>query len=127
FPLPQHRDACPAAVAGRAAAAQGKFWPLHDRMFNNQRELDKDSLVKAGHELGLDLTKAFDDQQLAAAVRRDLDDARRFAVGGTPTLYVNGRPVHGPLTVDGMAPLIDEELANAARALAAGADARTLY
>src|SRR5438270_11615516 len=32
FPLPQHRDAFPAAVAGRAAAAQGKFWPLHDRM-----------------------------------------------------------------------------------------------
>jgi protein-disulfide isomerase len=127
FPLPQHRDAFPAAVAGRAAAAKGKFWPLHDRMFNNQRALDKDSLIKAGHELGVDLDKAFDDQQLAAAVRRDVDEARRFAVGGTPTLYVNGRPVRAALTVDGLAPLIDEELANAERALTNGADARTLY
>jgi protein-disulfide isomerase len=127
FPLPQHRDAFAAAVAGRAAAAQGKFWPLHDRMFANQRALDKEALIKSGRELGIDLAKAFDDQQLAAAVRRDLDDARRFAVGGTPSLYVNGRPLHGALTVDGMAPLIDEELANAERALANGADARTLY
>jgi protein-disulfide isomerase len=127
FPLPQHHDAMPAAVAGRAAAAQGKFWPLHDRMFSNQRALDKESLIKAGHDLGLDLSKAFDDAQLQAAVRRDLDDARRFAVGGTPTLYINGRPARVALTVEGLAPLIEEELANAERALAAGADTRTLY
>ena len=60
-------------------------------------------------------------------MRRDLDDARRFAVGGTPTLYINGRPYHGPLTVEALSPMIDEELANAARAISAGADERTLY
>jgi protein-disulfide isomerase len=127
FPLPQHNNAMAAALAGRAAAAQGKFWPLHDRMFKDQRALDKESLIKSGRELGIDLEKAFDDPKLQAAVQRDLDDARRFAVGGTPWLYVNGRPVKSALTVAAMAPLIDEELANAERALAGGADRRSLY
>jgi protein-disulfide isomerase len=127
FPLPQHRNALPAAVAGRAAAAHGKFWPMHDRMFADQRALDRDALVKTGSSLGLDLGKALDDPALLAGVRRDLDDARRFAVHGTPTLYINGRPYRGPLTVEAVSPMIDEELANAARALAAGADERNLY
>jgi protein-disulfide isomerase len=127
FPLPQHRNAMPAAVAGRAASAQGKFWPMHDRMFADQRALDRDGLVKTGSALGIDLAKALDDPALVAAVRRDLDDARRFAVRGTPTLYVNGRPYRGPLTVEALSPLIDEERANAARALAAGADEHNLY
>ena len=127
FSLPQHRDAFAAAVAGRAAAAQGKFWPMHDRMFANQRALDHDGLVKTARELGLDLGKAFDDTALQAAVRRDLDDARTFAVAGTPSLYVNGRPFRGQPSVDNLSAMIDEELANAARALAAGADERDLY
>jgi protein-disulfide isomerase len=127
FPLPQHRQALGAALAGRAAAAQGKFWQLHDRMFADQHALDREQLVKSAQALGLDVSRAFDDAALQALVRRDLDDARRFAVGGTPTLFVNGRPHRGPLTVAALSPLVDEELANAERALAAGADARNLY
>ena len=127
FPLPQHAHAFDAAVAGRAAAARGQFWPLHERMFADQRALDRKSLVDSARSLGVDVAGAFDDRALQALVRRDLDEARRFAVGGTPTLFVNGRPVHGPLTVAALSPLVDEELANAARALAAGADERNLY
>jgi protein-disulfide isomerase len=127
FPLPQHRDAFGAAVAGRAAAAQGKFWPMHDRMFANQRALGRDELIKTAQTLGVDVSKSLDDAALQAAVRRDADDARRFAVGGTPSLFVNGRPYKGPLTVEALSPLVDEELANADRALAGGADAKNLY
>ena len=127
FPLPQHRDAVPAAIAARAAARQGRFWPLHDRLFANQRTLDRESLIKHARAVGVDLTGAFDDASLAASVRSDADDARRFAVNATPSFYLNGRPVRGPLTAAALAPMIEEELANADRALAAGTAPRDLY
>ena len=127
FPLPQHRDALGAALAGRAAAAQGKFWPMHDRMFADARGLNRDGLQKTATALAIDVSKAFDDPTLQALVRRDQADARTFGVNGTPKLFINGRPFRGQITVAALSAIVDEELANAERALAAGADARDLY
>ncbi|HEX4460513.1 MAG TPA: thioredoxin domain-containing protein, partial [Polyangia bacterium] len=127
FPLPQHKDALPAALAGRAAAARGQFWPLHDRMFADAKGLSREGLQQSASALGVDVSKAFDDPALQAHVRRDQADARTFGVNGTPKLFVNGRPFKGQITTAALSTLIDEELANAERALAAGADARNLY
>ncbi|MDB4971443.1 MAG: nhaA3, partial [Myxococcales bacterium] len=130
FPLAQHRSAQAAAVAARAAAARGKFWPMHDKLFANQRDVTtggRDTIVRLARDNGVDVDKLLDDAALKALVQKDLEDARRFAVNATPSLYVNGRPVRGRLTADALAPMIEEELANADRALAAGAAPRDLY
>src|SRR5262249_20120018 len=56
-PLPFHPNAMPAAEAAMAAAAQGKFWEFHDKVFDNQQQLDAATYEKYAQELGLNMTK----------------------------------------------------------------------
>ncbi len=56
-PLPFHQNAKPAAAAALAAHEQGKFWEMHDKLFANQRALDRASLEKYAQELGLNMGK----------------------------------------------------------------------
>ena len=82
-----------AAIAAEAAARQGRFWPMHDRIFMHQRRLDDTSLRKYAADLELDLDQ-FDrdvvDPALADRVRADFDGGVRSGVNGTPTFYING-------------------------------------
>jgi len=57
FPLPFHNNAMPAAIAAVAADQQGKFWPMYDKLFANQQNLEAASLEKYAQEIGLDLAK----------------------------------------------------------------------
>jgi len=57
FPLPFHNNAMPAAIASVAADQQGKFWPMYDKLFANQQNLDAASLEKYAQEIGLDVAK----------------------------------------------------------------------
>src|SRR5688572_19982422 len=57
LPLPFHKDAVPAAAAARAAGEQGKFWPMHGKLFANQQNLDRASLEKYAQELGLNMAR----------------------------------------------------------------------
>src|SRR5690606_28122158 len=75
FPLPMHRNANVAAQAALAAEAQGKFWELHDAMFQNQRALTPAELEKYAQQAGLDMARfkrAMESKEHAAAVERDL-------------------------------------------------------
>ena len=56
-PLPFHNHAMEAAEAAMAANAQGKFWPMHDKLFANQQALDRASLEKYAGEIGLNVAK----------------------------------------------------------------------
>src|SRR4029453_8002824 len=57
YPLPFHSNAKPAAAAARAAGEQGKFWEMHDKLFENQGALDRQSFEKYAKELGLNVDK----------------------------------------------------------------------
>ncbi len=96
FPLSFHRNAHVAAEASLAAAAQGKFWPLHDRMFAHQDQLDRDSLTRHARAVGLDVTAlnhALDNQTYVEAVDADFQLGVAFGVEGTPTMFLNGTRV----------------------------------
>jgi NhaA family Na+:H+ antiporter len=101
FPLvSQHPHAFHAAVAAEAAAAQGRFWEMHDRLLANQRALGAADLVAHGRAIGLDLSSfeaALADPALADRVRRDAAGGLRSGVLGTPTFFVNGRRLEGGL------------------------------
>jgi protein-disulfide isomerase len=97
FPLPFHKNAESAAEASLAANAQGKFWEMHDKMFANQKRLDRDSLESYAKDLGLDMSKfraALDSRDYENSVRADASLASEAVVRGTPTLFVNGRRVN---------------------------------
>ena len=94
FPLQEaHPHALLAAEAAEAAAAQGKFWQMHDVLFLNQAHLKDKDLHRYAADLGLDLaryTAEMDDHIYLQKVREHIDGGRRSHIRATPTFFVNG-------------------------------------
>ncbi len=93
-----HPRAQLAAEAAEAAAAQGAFWPMHDRLLDDQDDLSRDDLVAHARALDLDVARFaadLDSGAFAARVQRDLDSADAGDIAGTPTFFVNGRRHYG--------------------------------
>ncbi|HTL10035.1 MAG TPA: DsbA family protein [Chitinophagaceae bacterium] len=99
FPLAEiHPNATRAAIATEAAAAQGKFWPMHDYLFEHQQRLDDESLLRYASHLRLDAAKFRDDMEndaLAQKVEDDFESGVRSGVNGTPSFFVNGQKYNG--------------------------------
>lgn len=116
FPLrASHPHALSAAKAAEAAAAQGKFWPMYDRLFLHQSKLTDPDLLRHAEHLGLDLARFREDWASRSAetrVREHLLSGAQSGVRGTPTLFIDGVRYDGPQE---RAPLI-EALARAALA-----------
>lgn len=99
FPLPMHPNAQPAAEAAEAAAAQGKFWEMHDKLFETQAQwsslADPTSLfVQYAEELKLDKDRFTNDittKAHKAFISDDQSDGYAVGVSGTPTFFVNGK------------------------------------
>jgi len=94
FPITtSHPHAEQAAEAAEAAATQGRFWPMHDLLFEHQKNLGDRDLRAYAEQLGLDLERF--DKELAghvhaARVHEDFMSGVRSGVNGTPTFYING-------------------------------------
>jgi protein-disulfide isomerase len=99
FPLESiHPQALGAAEAARCAGEQGRFWPMHDRLFAHPDALDSESLLGHAAALGLDVAafrRCLDSDRYAADIRREVQDARRLGITGTPT-FLFGAPADGP-------------------------------
>jgi protein-disulfide isomerase len=114
FPLTNiHPFAQGAAEASLCAAAQGRFWEMHDLLFQNQKSLSAKDLKSHAEKLGLD-TAAFnacvDSKRFAPQVKEDLKAGASAGTDGTPALYVNGRFLNGNRPFEQIAEIIDEEL-----------------
>jgi len=94
FPIStSHPHAEQAAEAAEAAAAQGRFWEMHDHLYGHQRRLEDDDLRGYAAELGLDVDRfsaELAQHAHADRVREDFMSGVRSGVNGTPTFYVNG-------------------------------------
>ena len=95
FPLREvHPDAQRAAEASEAAAAQGAFWPMHDRLYEARGALSHADLISHAAELGLDADRVaaeLDSSTHAPRVQRDVDSGLASGVTGTPGFFVGGR------------------------------------
>ena len=94
FPLARlHAYAERAAEAAEAAGAQGKFWKMHDYLFEHQDALDAENLVRAAGTLGLDKVKferEVAEHVYAGRVKEDIQSGIDSDVGGTPTTFIDG-------------------------------------
>jgi Na+/H+ antiporter NhaA len=93
-----HPRAQLAAQAAEAAAAQGRFWEMHDLLFQHQDALQGRDLLRYAEELGLDIERFRADMHKNAGavhVAEDVDSADLSGVSGTPTFFINGRRHHG--------------------------------
>ena len=111
FPLTQiHPYAEPAAEVAEFAASQGKFWEMHDQLFENQERLGEELFSELAIELGLDgasLVKALDEGAFTSRVRSDFTGGVRSGVNGTPTFFINGERHNGPADYDHLVKAID--------------------
>lgn len=117
FPLDP--DNTIAAEAALAAGAQGRFWPMHDRLFAVHGLVDRASVELLAQDLGLDMNRFrgdLDAGTFRAQVEDDQATAVALGVTGTPTFFINGRPVHGNAPLREFTGVIDEELPRAAAA-----------
>ncbi|PTL75956.1 disulfide bond formation protein DsbA [Vitiosangium sp. GDMCC 1.1324] len=89
-----------AAFAAEAAAPQGRFWEMHDLLFENQESLEPDDLIGYAELLGLDLERFDQDagsRAVAERVRADFLGGARSGVTGTPSFFINGQRYDGSL------------------------------
>ncbi|MGC4113996.1 MAG: thioredoxin domain-containing protein [Myxococcales bacterium] len=129
-PLPFHNNAHMAAEAALAAGEQGKYWEMHHKMFDNQKQLERASLEKYAQELQLDMVKfksALDQQKFKDKIDAEQKLLQSVGAGGTPSFFINGRKVVGAQPFETFKKVIDEEIKKADDLIAKGTSASSVY
>jgi protein-disulfide isomerase len=94
YPLRIHQQARNAAKAAMAAAEQGKFWQMHDALFENYNKLSEEKFKELATKIGLDVKQFLADYHSTKydkAIQEDIKLARKVGVTGTPTFFINGK------------------------------------
>jgi protein-disulfide isomerase len=119
FPLTSvHQKAHKAAEAAIAAAQEGKFWEMHQTLFDNRRNLGTISLKGYAREAGATSKRLLDELingTYGPYVQDDLHEGLERGVRTIPTFFINGEPFEGSATVKALGSAIDETLADEAR------------
>jgi protein-disulfide isomerase len=106
FPLTNmHPNAEHAAEAAEAADEQGRFWEMHDLLYEHQDALEDEDLAQYASALGLDARRLISEVQAEAhlsRVREDFRGGARSGVNGTPTFFINGERYDGPVDPESM-------------------------
>jgi protein-disulfide isomerase len=113
FPLAMHENAQKAAEAALCANDQGKFWQMHDAMFNDQAGLTPDALKAKAKTIGLNaqtFNACLDSDKHTKEIQADMAAGQAAGVQGTPAMFVNGRFINGAVPVEQITHVIDEEL-----------------
>lgn len=114
FPLPTvHPYAEGAAIAARCADKQGKFWDMHDVLFENQKMLGFTPYAEFASQIGINtdqFSACITSSDAKALVVQGYMIARSFNLTQTPTLFVNKTPIEGKKTVEELRVIIDEAL-----------------
>jgi protein-disulfide isomerase len=98
FPLGFHKQAMPAALASIAAGKQGKFWEMHDIIFENYKTLADDQYPKYAETIGIDVEQFKTDMASKSTqdqVNTEMREASAAGVRGTPTFFINGKKPQG--------------------------------
>jgi protein-disulfide isomerase len=97
-----HPHAQMAAEAAEAAAGQGAFWEMHDKLIDHQDELTAPAVGRYAKEVGIDAERFWDELRGRGHAQRVADDvtsADRSGVAGTPSFFINGKRHHGAYDV----------------------------
>ena len=115
FPLSFHKNAQKAAEAAQCAGDQDKFWPYHDKLFE-QTALGLDDLKKYAGELELNMdafNACLESDKYAQEVAADMQDGQAAGVSATPSFFVNGQPLSGAVPYERFQDLVEAALAQA--------------
>ncbi|HVI00239.1 MAG TPA: thioredoxin domain-containing protein [Enhygromyxa sp.] len=128
-PLPMHPNARDASKAALAAAKQGKFWEMHEKLFLRKSQ-KLEQFVKLAEELGLDVEQFKADyasEEVAAQLAEDQKLSDQLGVNGTPAFFINGRYLSGAQGYPVIEGLVQEELAEAKELVSMGTAPSKVY
>ena len=115
LPLGMHAQAFPAARAAFCAGEQGSFWQYHDALFASE-SMSPEVFTRLATELRLDMPRfnaCVDSEAARMAVLRDMHDARRLGISGTPAFVINGKLFRGALNFEDFKGVVERELKSA--------------
>lgn len=124
FPLPGHKNSMTAAVAVEAASRQGKYWEMHDKLFEmqetwgNKQVPNPQVFEQYAQEIGLNLEKFradVADPATKSRVQRDFDASEKLGNNSTPSLFVNGKKIQNPRSYEDFKKLIQTEIDKASQ------------
>lgn len=116
FPLPGHKNSMTSAFAVEAAGKQGKYWEMHDVVFENQRDWgekqapDPKIFENYARQIGLDMEQYNKNillQELKDRIERDRKTGQRLGITGTPTFFLNGEKIQNPRDYEEFKALIE--------------------
>ena len=118
FPLPQHKNAKLAATVAEAAGKQGKFWEMHDLIFQNQSDWSEEKnaailFAKYAQDIGLDLARFQTDiasDDIKAKIENDYKSGVKAGVNSTPSFFLNGKKMDNPRNYDEFKNAIEQTL-----------------
>ena len=113
YPLEIHANARISSAAALAAHAQGKFWPMHDKMYANYKQLTRANILTWAKESGVDAVKFaadLDSPGIKQLVDKDYADGEKAGVEATPTIFINGKKYQGSLEPTTFRKIIAAEL-----------------
>ncbi len=121
YPLPGHPNSVVAARAAEAAGQQGKFWELHDKLYDTQntwgeRKQDNDIFFAFAQQAGVDMVqfeKDFERKETRARVERDRQQGTLIGVSGTPSFFLNGVKLRNPKTLENFKTVLDAAILQA--------------
>jgi protein-disulfide isomerase len=123
FPLSEmHPQAESAAETAEFAGAHGKFWEMHDGLFENQGRLGGPLYLELAQEQGLPVTElrqALAEGKYKDRVRADFSSGVRSGVNGTPTFFINGKRLDGPFDYESLVRAIEEAVGGPRNAISA--------
>jgi protein-disulfide isomerase len=125
-----HNRAMAAAMAAEAAGKQGKFWEMHDKLFENAKELTDENFAKWADEIGLDTAKFKKDLEDEGLKKKVLDQQKlgmSLGARGTPAFFINGRYLSGAQPAPAFKAVIDEEMKKADALIAKGTPKDKVY
>jgi predicted DsbA family dithiol-disulfide isomerase len=125
-----HPFARAAAISVQAAKQQGKAWEMHDKLFENYKNIKPETISQFAEQIGLDMEKFSNDMKdpkLAEQVDADGKVADVVGARGTPTFFINGRRLRGARPLSSFEEVIDEELEKANDLLKQGTPIAQVY
>ncbi|MBI2082109.1 MAG: thioredoxin domain-containing protein [Deltaproteobacteria bacterium] len=92
-----HMASCLSAKAALCAEQKGKFWEYHDLVFENQKKLSRETLMKLAKEVGIEeewFNQCLVSPEIETELSAEIQEGQKFGVQGTPAIFINGRPFH---------------------------------
>ncbi len=99
------------ALGARCAGEQGLFWPMYDKLFQNQGISSVDQLSALANQIGVDIVRfngCINQQKYLSKIQKDLTDGQEFGISGTPTYFINGYKVEGNIPLGTFIKIIEE-------------------